>query len=187
MLFIIFISIIILQRGAELAVARSNEKWMKGRGAVEFGQRHYPWIVAVHSSFFVCYLLEVIIYEKNLSPFWPILLILFFLTQAGRIWALISLGKYWNTKIIVLPGAEVVRRGPYRFIKHPNYAIVAAEFLVIPLMFQAYITAALFTLLNLVVLSVRIPAEEKALKHLTEYEDAFFRLRPGTNRDIKKV
>lgn len=123
---------------------------------------------------FVCYLLEVFIFEQNLSPFWPILLILFFLTQAGRVWALFSLGKYWNTKIIVLPGAEVVRRGPYRFIKHPNYAIVAAEFLVIPLMFQAYITAAVFTLLNIMVLYVRIPAEEKALKELTEYEEAFY-------------
>ncbi|EWG08389.1 isoprenylcysteine carboxyl methyltransferase family protein [Cytobacillus firmus] len=187
MLFIIFITFIILQRAAELALARSNEKWMKGRGALEFGQRHYPWIVAVHSSFFVCYLLEVVIFEKNLSPFWPILLILFFLTQAGRIWALFSLGKYWNTKIIVLPGAKIVRRGPYRFIKHPNYAIVAAEFLVIPFMFQAYLTAAVLTLLNIMVLSVRIPAEEKALKELTEYEEAFLRLRTDLNEDIKKV
>lgn len=187
MLFLIFITFIILQRAAELAVARNNEKWMKERGALEFGQRHYPWIVAVHASFFVCYLLEVFIFEKNLSPFWPILLILFFLTQAGRVWALFSLGKYWNTKIIVLPGAEVVRRGPYRFIKHPNYAIVAAEFLVIPLMFQAYITAAVFTLLNIMVLYVRIPAEEKALKELTEYEEAFLRLRPDLNEGIKKV
>lgn len=187
MLFKLFIAVIILQRAAELAVARNNEKWMKGRGALEFGQRHYPWIVAVHVSFFICFLIEVTIFEKDLSPFWPILLILFFLTQAGRVWALFSLGKYWNTKIIVMPGAKVVRRGPYRFIKHPNYVIVAAEFLVIPLMFQAYITAAVFTLLNIMVLSVRIPAEEKALKELTEYEEAFLRLRPGMNRDIKKV
>ncbi|MCM3091239.1 hypothetical protein M3588_09280 [Cytobacillus sp. AMY 15.2] len=186
-MFIILISIIMLQRGAELALARRNEKWMKGMGALEFGQRHYRWIVAVHASFFVCYLLEVIIFKKNLSPFWPILLTLFFLTQTVRIWALHSLGRYWNTKIIVLPGAEVVRRGPYRFIKHPNYAIVAAEFLVIPLMFQAYITAAVFTLLNIAVLSVRIPAEEKALKELTEYEETFLRLRSCLNRDIKKV
>ncbi|KON87299.1 hypothetical protein AF332_11005 [Sporosarcina globispora] len=187
MQFIIFIAVIILQRAAELAVARSNEKWMKGRGAVEFGQRHYPWIVAVHASFFVCFLLEVTIFEKDLSPFWPILLILFFLTQAGRVWALFSLGKYWNTKIIVMPGAKVVRRGPYRFIKHPNYAIVTAEFLVLPLIFQAYITAAVFTLLNIMVLSVRIPAEEKALKELTEYDEAFLRIRPRLNKDTKKV
>jgi len=84
-----------------------------------------------------------------------------------------SLGKYWNTKIIVLPHAQVVRRGPYRYIKHPNYFVVTIEFVVIPLLFEAYFTACLFTILNGLILSIRIPEEEKALKTLTEYEGTF--------------
>lgn len=187
MLFFLFITIIILQRAFELVVAKKNERWMKERGALEFGQQHYPWIVLMHVLFFVSYTFEVLFFEKDLSRLWPMLLFLFVITQAGRMWALSSLGRFWNTKIIVLPGANVVRRGPYQFIKHPNYAIVAAEFVVIPLMFQAYITAIVFTLLNLLILSIRIPAEENALKELTEYEDAFLRIRPEPDKDIKKI
>ncbi len=187
MLFLLFIAVIIVQRAIELVIARKNEIWMKARGALEFGREHYPWIVLIHVLFFAGYISEVILLDKGLSPFWPILLVLFLLTQAGRLWALFSLGRFWNTKIIVLPGANVIRRGPYRFLKHPNYAIVAAEFIVIPFMFTAYITAIVFTLLNIIILSIRIPAEEKALRELTAYEDAFLRIKEEPNKDIKKV
>ncbi|WNS73964.1 isoprenylcysteine carboxylmethyltransferase family protein [Bacillus sp. DTU_2020_1000418_1_SI_GHA_SEK_038] len=173
MVFTIFIAVIIIQRIAELSIAKKNERFMKSQGALEFGQLHYPFIVAVHSLFFVSYIMEVSLFGSELSSYWPILLPLFLLTQAGRIWALKSLGPYWNTKIIVLPNARIIRKGPYRYIKHPNYVIVAAEFLIIPLMFEAYLTTALFTILNIIILAIRIPAEENALKKLTAYEQAF--------------
>jgi methyltransferase len=179
--FYAFILLLITQRLAELIIARRNEQWMKQRGAREFGQTHYRLIVLLHSLFFVSYWIEVTIGERMLSPAWPFLLTLFLLTQLVRVWALASLGKYWNTKIIVLPGASVVKKGPYRFMKHPNYLVVTMEFLIIPLLFQAYYTAILFTLLNLVILSIRIPAEEKALHELTEYPISFMKYTRSRN------
>ncbi|MBY0122656.1 isoprenylcysteine carboxyl methyltransferase family protein [Bacillus sp. S/N-304-OC-R1] len=173
MIFSIFVILIIIQRLAELVIAKRNECWMKKQGAQEFGQSHYSFIVSVHSLFFVSYIAEVFFFHKGLSGAWPILLLLFVITQAGRIWALTSLGPYWNTKIIVLADAEIIKKGPYRFLKHPNYIIVAAEFIIIPLLFQAYITAAIFTILNLIILAIRIPAEEQALNELADYEASF--------------
>jgi methyltransferase len=185
-MFTVFILIIILQRLGELAVARSNEKWMKRRGALEFGKGHYSFMVVIHASFFLFYSLEVSWGSRTLSSLWPAILTIIIITQAGRLWALLSLGKYWNTKILVIPHAKVVMRGPYRFIRHPNYVIVTLEFLAFPLMFQAYWTLAVFSILNLAILSVRIPAEEQALSGLTEYRRKFQRNRflPGRPKRI---
>ncbi|WP_318616377.1 isoprenylcysteine carboxyl methyltransferase family protein [Sporosarcina sp. YIM B06819] len=173
MLFSIVISIVILQRLIELFVARRNEKWMLDQGAFEAGAAHYPIMVAMHVTFFVSMLLEVMVLGRTLSPIWMVLLGIFLLTQAARVWCLASLGKFWNTKIIILPGADVVRRGPYRWIRHPNYLIVSIELLVLPLLFGAYLTAVLYSLLNVWMLTVRIPAEEKALKDATNYRETF--------------
>ncbi|CAM4046645.1 Isoprenylcysteine carboxyl methyltransferase [Mesobacillus thioparans] len=172
-MFYLFVGLITFQRITELVIARRNEAWMKRQGALEFGQGHYPAMVAIHTAFFLFLIAEVNLFDKHLSEYWPVLLTLFLFTQGMRIWALASLGRFWNTKIIILPGAQVVKRGPYKIIKHPNYLIVAIEILVIPLMFNAYITMALFTLLNIMILSIRIPAEEKALRELTKYETTF--------------
>ncbi|NRG48081.1 hypothetical protein HRF87_25665 [Bacillus sp. CRN 9] len=185
MFFSLLLVFVIAQRMVELFIARRNEKWMKSRGALEFGQNHYPLIVMVHSLFFIVLIIEVAFFEKQPSPYWPLLLVLFALTQAGRFWALASLGKFWNTKIIVLPHADVVKKGPYRWLKHPNYLIVALEFIVIPLVFQAYYTAVVFTMLNIVIMSIRIPAEEYALKQLTAYEEAF--PNEKSNKEIGKI
>jgi len=173
MLFSIVISIVILQRLIELFVAKRNEKWMLGQGAFEAGADHYPIMVTMHITFFMSMLLEVLVIGRTLSPFWILLLGIFLLAQAARIWCLLSLGKFWNTKIIILPGADVIRRGPYRWVRHPNYLIVTIELLVLPLLFGAYFTAILFSLLNVWMLSVRIPAEEKALKEATNYRETF--------------
>ncbi|MGD6898556.1 isoprenylcysteine carboxyl methyltransferase family protein [Bacillus infantis] len=183
-LFAVFILIIMLQRVGELAVARSNEKWMKSRGALEFGKGHYSIMVMIHASFFLFYSFEVLWGSRTLSSLWPAILTVIIITQAGRLWALLSLGKYWNTKILVIPHANVVMRGPYRFIRHPNYVIVTLEFLAFPLMFQAYWTLAVFSILNLAILSVRIPAEEQALSGLTEYRQKLQhnRFLPGRKR-----
>ncbi len=173
MLFSIVISIVILQRLIELFIARRNERWMLGQGAFEVGAGHYPIMVAMHIAFFVSFLSEVVILERTLSPFSILLFGIFLLTQMARIWCLSSLGKFWNTKIIILPGADVVRRGPYRWVRHPNYLIVTIELLILPLLFGAYFTAILFSLLNVWMLSVRIPTEEKALKEATNYRETF--------------
>lgn len=171
--FLFFIGFIIFQRITELVIAKRNEKWMKSQGAIEFGRGHYPAMVAIHTAFFLSFILEVIYFQKDLSAYWPLLFTVFLITQAMRVWALTSLGRFWNTKIIILPGAEVIKKGPYKLIKHPNYLIVAVELIVIPLIFNAFVTMIAFTLLNIMILSIRIPAEERALKELTAYEHKF--------------
>lgn len=171
--FLTFFIAVILQRIVELFIARKNEKWMKQLGAIEFGKKHYRYMVLIHFLFFIVFFLEKFFLNRGLSHLWALLLLVFFAAQVVRIWAISSLGEYWNTKIIVLPNALVVRKGPYRYIKHPNYFVVTIEFVVLPLMFEAYYTAGLFTILNVLILSIRIPVEEKALKQLTEYEGSF--------------
>ncbi|TDL33102.1 isoprenylcysteine carboxyl methyltransferase [Jeotgalibacillus sp. S-D1] len=173
MLFLIIFGFVIIQRLVELMAAKRNEKWIKNKGAYEAGSSHYPVMIALHAGFFISLLFEVLAAGRPVSAFWAPLLVLFGLTQIVRIWCLLSLGRYWNTKILILPGAKVVRRGPYKYIKHPNYVIVTIEILLLPLLFQAYVTAVVFTFLNAAMLSVRIPAEEKALKRLTNYTEAF--------------
>ncbi|WP_246942481.1 isoprenylcysteine carboxyl methyltransferase family protein [Bacillus pinisoli] len=173
MFFFTFFAFIVLQRLSELTIAKRNEKWMKSNGAIEVGQDHYPLMVLLHSSFFIAVLLEVVFLQTELSPIWPALVTVFALTQLLRIWSLATLGRYWNTKIIVMPNAKIVKNGPYKFLRHPNYVIVVVEILLIPILFQAYWTAVIFSLLNLWMLSVRIPLEEKALLSQTDYEEKF--------------
>ncbi|WP_336864419.1 isoprenylcysteine carboxyl methyltransferase family protein [Peribacillus frigoritolerans] len=173
MIFAIFIILIAIQRLVELYIAKQNEKQLKAGGAIEYGESHYKWMVLMHLSFFIVLIIEVIALERDISGLWPIWLTLFLIAQSGRIWVIRSLGKHWNTKIIVVPEADVVIKGPYKFLKHPNYIIVATEILVISLLFNAYYTAIIFSLLNVWMMMVRIPLEEKALKEHTEYSTVF--------------
>lgn len=182
-IFAFLIIAVVIQRLVELTVAKANEKWMLRQGAKEFGKKHYRWMVVIHTLFFVSFMIEKVAYNKGLSKYWIIFLAMFLVAQAIRIWALLSLGKYWNTKILVLKDARVIQRGPYRYIKHPNYLVVSLELLVFPLVFDAYGTALLFTFLNAFLLSIRIPAEERALKQSTEYEEDF----KGYNRFLPKL
>lgn len=170
MLFVIVFTLICIQRLVELRIAKRNEQYMKQRGAIEFGQSHYPFIVALHILFLCSLLLEYLVKSPSLNVLCVLLLTLFFLLQISRIWVIKSLGHFWNTKIIVLPNANLVKKGPYKWISHPNYVIVALEILVIPLIFQAYFTAVIFTILNMVMMLVRIPAEEAALKSIDHEE-----------------
>lgn len=172
-MFWLFIGFVIIQRLIELIIAKRNEAWVKSLGAVEVGQSHYPYMVMIHGLFFVVMMAEVLAFHRTLSPVWPLLVIFFVITQIGRIWIIFTLGKYWNTKILILPNAKLVKRGLYRYIRHPNYLIVTLEFIIIPCMYQAYFTAILFSLLNVAILSVRIPMEEAALARLTEYDEIF--------------
>ncbi|WP_413309258.1 isoprenylcysteine carboxylmethyltransferase family protein [Bacillus sp. 1P10SD] len=181
--FLVLFVVIITQRVTELIIAKSNEKWMKKNGAIEFGVKHYRVIVGMHILFFVAFFGEKVWLNRGLSSIWPLLLIVFIVTQLVRLWAITSLGRYWNTKILILANAKVIKKGPYRFIRHPNYFVVAIELLVVPLLFSSYLTAILFTIFNAIILSRRIQEEEKALQDLTEYVDAF----QNCNRFLPKI
>ena len=163
----VLLLLIIFQRLYELVVAKRNERWMKEQGGIESGQEHYRWFVIVHALFFVSILVEVLVIGRAITVNY-FLLALFFLLQAARVWCIASLGKFWNTKIIILPEASLVMKGPYKFISHPNYVIVGIELFVIPLLFGAIITAIIFPLLHILLLTVRIPAEERALENLAK-------------------
>ncbi|NLI68693.1 MAG: hypothetical protein GX374_08610 [Bacilli bacterium] len=161
---------IIMQRLIELYIAHKNEHWMKARGGIEVGREHYKWFVWLHIAFFVFMLLEFHYHafvKQKAIPFYFLFFILFVIAQAGRIWCIHSLGKFWNTKIIVLPKVALIKKGPYKYMKHPNYVIVFIELLVIPLMFGLYLTAYIFPFLHLLLLTVRIPMEEEALDRST--------------------
>lgn len=170
--FYILFGLIILQRLIELLVARHNEKKLKAMGAYEVGKRHYRWIVACHSLFLIALFIEVIVYHSTPASWWWIPGLIFVFAQLVRVWAIASLGAFWNTKIIILPGAQVIKKGPYRFVRHPNYLIVMTEIIMIPIIFQAYFTAVIFTIFNVIVLSIRIPIEENALKSATNYSES---------------
>jgi methyltransferase len=187
MVFIIFMGYLVTQRLVELWIARNNERWMKQRGAIEVGKEHYPLMILLHMSFFLGLFFEVQFFERGLSTFWHILLLLFILTQFLRIWALTSLGRYWNTKIIILPNSLIVKKGPYKFIRHPNYIIVVIEILIIPLLFQAYWTALVFSVLNAWMLAIRIKVEERALIRETDYTSHFDKLSRFSPFNLKKI
>ena len=172
-LFICVVSFIIIQRILELLVARNNEKWIKSKGGYEVGANHYPYMVAIHIGFFISLIIEFMVFKQAVSRFWLLLFVIFISLQIMRVWVIASLGRFWNTKILVLPGAHVVKKGPFHFIRHPNYVVVTSEIIIIPLMFEAYFTAIVFTLLNIIILSVRIPKEEAALREVTDYKEVF--------------
>lgn len=153
---------IILLRTGELLLSKQNENWLLQNGAVEYGKKHYPFIVALHVLFFISLMIEYFLREKiSYSLFF---IIFYFILLALKTWIILSLGKYWNTKIYHIPNVPLIKKGPYNYFKHPNYIIVIAEIAVIPLAFHLYYTAIVFTLLNAIVLFVRIKEENKALQ-----------------------
>ena len=157
-LSIAVLALVTLERGAELVWARRNTRRLLARGARESGARHYPLIVGLHVSWLAG--LWLLAWDRPVSIPW---LAVFAALQAGRLWVLATLGERWTTRIIVLPGEALVRRGPYRLIPHPNYAVVAGEILVLPLAFGLVAFGLVFTVLNAAVLWIRIRAEETAL------------------------
>ena len=153
------VTLVAAARLGELAWARRNTKRLLAEGGVEHGARHYPLVVALHASWVAAL---AIFADANAPLVWPFLG-LFAALQAGRIWVIASLGRYWTTRVIAVPGATLVRRGPYRFVRHPNYAVVAGEIAVLPLVFGAWEIAAIFSLLNAAMLWRRIAVEDAAL------------------------
>ena len=159
----VLLIIIICQRLGELIIAKKNERWLKERGGVENGEEHYKWFILLHISFFLCLLIETMVNYKVDYSINHILMAVFILTQIGRVWCIYSLGRFWNTKIITLPGTNLIKKGPYKYMKHPNYVIVGIELFIIPFMFGAYLTAFIFPILHVLLLRIRIPQEEEAL------------------------
>ena len=154
----IILGLVTLQRLAELVIAHRNTKALLARGAHEAAPGHYPLIVAVHTL----WLASLWWLAPGKSVSWP-LIGLFLLLQLGRLWVLATLGRRWTTRIIVVPGEQLVARGPFRLVRHPNYLVVAGEIAILPLAFGLWPIALLFSLLNAAVLAVRIRAEERAL------------------------
>jgi methyltransferase len=157
---LLIVILVALQRAAELALAERNTRALLARGAREAGRGHYPAIVALHLAWLAGL--------AWLAPGRPIRwawIGVFLVLQAARIWVIASLGRRWTTRIIVLPGAPLVRRGPYRLLRHPNYLVVVAELAALPLAFGLRLYAAAFLALAAVILAVRIRAEEKALQN----------------------
>lgn len=154
---------IVLLRLIELLRAHSNEKWMRERGAREFGRGHYPFIVLLHICFFASLLLETGIKGYPLITGWQLAVAVLLLVQMLRYWVIFSLGRYWNTRILVIPGSARIRKGPYKHFRHPNYVIVVLELLLIPLIFKAWLTLVWVNIANSVVLYFRIKQEERAL------------------------
>jgi methyltransferase len=148
-----------LQRLAELVIARRNTRALLEKGAVEIGAAHYPVMVALHSCWIAG--LWLLGFGQPVEPSW---VAVFIVLQLARLWILATLQDRWTTRIIVLPGAPLVRSGPYRFVTHPNYVVVVCEIAVLPLALGMPIFAAVFSVLNALMLSVRISAEDRALR-----------------------
>lgn len=162
MTFILFIFFVILLRIVELLHSKRNEIWLLQNGALEYGQKHYPFIVTLHVSFLIALILEY--YTQPTASFSILFLLLYFVLIAFKIWIVLSLGKFWNTKIYHISGLPLQKKGLYKYIQHPNYIVVVAEIAIIPLVFHLYYSAIIFSLLNAFMLYVRISAENKVLK-----------------------
>ena len=157
-LAVAILGFVTLQRLVELLIAERNSKRLLAEGAREHAAGHYPFLVAIHMAW-----LAALWWWAPGQPVDLALLMIFAALQIGRTWVIATLGRRWTTRIIVLPDAPLVRAGPYRYLSHPNYVIVTGEIAVLPLVFGLWKIALVFTILNLAILAVRIPQENKAL------------------------
>ena len=156
------IGFLVFQRLVELGIARRNHRALVARGAIEFGRRHYPALVALHAGWLLALL-------GTIDPQTPVsipLLAVFVLLECGRVWVVVTLGSRWTTRVMVVPGAKRIRAGPYRYVNHPNYLIVCGEIAVVPLMFGAWTLAVIASALNLLALRTRIRVENQALAEI---------------------
>ena len=162
--YVLLIALVACERLAELALSRRNAAWSFERGGVETGRGHYPFMVLLHTGLLVGCVVEVLRADPPFLPWlgWP-MLALVLASQALRWWCITTLGPRWNTRVIVVPGLPLVAGGPYRWFRHPNYVAVVVEGLALPLVHTAWVTAVVFTALNIPLLAVRLRDEERAL------------------------
>jgi methyltransferase len=152
------VAFLIAQRFVELCFAQFNTERLRAMGGAEFGAAHYPLMIALHTSWLLG--LWLLGHDRSIITFW---LAIFVLLQFGRLWVIASLGRRWTTRVIVLPGSVPVLRGPYRWLKHPNYLVVALEIAVVPLALGLPLFALIFSAANAVLLACRIRIENEAL------------------------
>ena len=166
--YLLLIGAIAVERVAELVVAQRNSSWSRAQGGTEFGAGHYPVMVTLHTGLLLGCVAETILGHRPFIPAlgWPMLAIVV-AAQGLRWWCIATLGRQWNTRVIVVAGAVRVARGPYRLVPHPNYVAVIAEGVALPLVHTAWITALTFTMLNAALLRTRIKVENAALASLT--------------------
>lgn len=159
------LAVVAAQRVSELRLARRNEAWARERGAREYGAGHYPAFFLLHGAWLLLWPIEAWRGGPALAPGFGLWLALFVIAEALRYWAIFTLGPRWNTRILVIPGLSPIARGPYRWLRHPNYVAVVLELAALPLVFGAWRTALAIGVANLVILlGVRIPAEMRALR-----------------------
>lgn len=160
----VLLAVVVAERLAELFLSNRHTGWSRKRGGVEHGAAHYPLMVALHTLFLVGCAVEPLLFAR---PFVPelgwVCLAVALACQALRWWCIMTLGERWNTRVIVVPGLAPVVAGPYRYFRHPNYVAVVGEGLALPLIHSAWLTAAVFTVLNASLLVVRIRVEDAAL------------------------
>lgn len=163
-MYYLLIGVIGIERLIELIVSKRNAQWAFAHGGKEVGRGHYPVMVTVHAALLVGCVVEVLVGHRPFIGWlgWPMLAVVA-ASQALRWWCVKTLGRRWNTLVIVLPQAPLVRKGPYRWLHHPNYVAVVAEGVALPLVHTAWLTAAVFTLVNALLLAVRIRVENAAL------------------------
>ena len=166
--YLILLFAVGVERLAELVLAQRNLAWSRARGGVEIGAGHYPVMVALHLALLVGCVVEVAVMYRPFIPAlgWP-MLALVIAAQGLRWWCITTLGRQWNTRVVVIPGAARIDGGPYRWISHPNYVAVAVEGLALPLVHSAWVTALAFTTLNAALLSTRVSVENSALARLS--------------------
>ncbi len=150
--------LVALQRLAEVAYGQRNARRLLAEGGIEAGRGHYPLLVAVHAAWFAA--LIIVARDAPIGWWW---LALYGLVQVGRVWVMASLGRFWTTRVITLPDVPLVRHGPYRFLRHPNYLIVMAEVAVLPLAFEAWRVALAFSVVNAGLLAWRVRIENRML------------------------
>lgn len=162
--YVALVGAVAVERLVELVVSKRHERTMLARGGREYGALHYPVMVAVHAALLVGCVLEAVVAGRPFVPWlgWAMLAVVL-VSQALRWWCIATLGEQWSTRVIVSPRVPLVSRGPYRFLRHPNYVAVVAEGAALPLVHSAWLTATVFTVLNAALLTVRIRVENSAL------------------------
>lgn len=164
-LLVIVIAIVVVQRLSELIVAKRNYVWAMQHNGIEVGSSHYPLFVVLHAAWILAIIAECVMRGPAVPTFWPIPLALIVAAQVLRYWAIRTLGRFWNTRIIVFNNFSPVTSGPFRFFKHPNYVAVVLEIAAIPALLGAWYTAFVFSFINAgLLLLVRIPMEEQAMR-----------------------
>lgn len=162
--FVVLVGLVAIERLAEMVVSKRNAAWSVAHGGVESGRGHYPVMVVLHTVFLVAMLVEAVV-RRPVVPGWLAwsMLALVLVAQGLRWWCIATLGRRWNTRVIVVPGLPPVHTGPYRRLTHPNYVAVVVEGIALPMVHGCWITAVVFTVANAALLTVRIRVENAAL------------------------